>query len=297
MFTLAQLRVFAAVARHRHFTRAAEALLIAQPSVSYQIRELERELNVRLVEVTGRRVYLTEAGEWLASRVAGLLNEIEGIEKEVRDYGAGVVGRLRLGATRTIGGYALPELLGRFKAAHPAIDLRLNIDNTRAIERMLIDRVVDLGIVEWTVESPLLVSNPVGRDTLMLVARPDHPLAARSIVGIEDLRGEAFVMREQGSGTRALADQALGLIRSEIVVAIELDQPEAIVRAVAGGMGISFISEVIAAPHIASGALIALPIAGGNLWRDFSLAVLRDRPESPVVRAFRAFISDQWGPA
>src|SRR5450759_871088 len=258
MITLAQLRVFASVARHRHFTRAAEALLIAQPSVSYQVRALERELKVRLVEVAGRRVYLTDAGEWLAARAAGLLGEIEEIEREVREYGAGVAGRLRLGATRTVGGYALPEALGRFMSAYPGIDLSLAIDNTRAIERMLIERTVDLGIVEWTVESSALESFPLRRDTLVLVARPDHALAARSVITVEDLRGQPFVMREPGSGTRALAEQALGPVLSEIVIAMELDQPEAIVRAVAGGIGMSFISEVIAAPHLASGTLRVL---------------------------------------
>lgn len=296
MITLAQLRVFASVARHRHFTRAAEALLIAQPSVSYQVRALERELKVRLVEVAGRRVYLTDAGEWLAVRAAGLLGEVEEIEREVREYGAGVAGRLRLGATRTVGGYALPEALGRFMSAYPGIDLSLAIDNTRAIERMLIERTVDLGIVEWTVESSALESFPLRRDTLVLVARPDHALAARSVITVEDLRGQPFVMREPGSGTRALAEQALGPVLSEIVIAMELDQPEAIVRAVAGGIGMSFISEVIAAPHLASGTLRVLPIAGGNLGRDFSLVVLRGRPDSPAMTAFRAFIASAWQP-
>ena len=294
MFTLAQLRVFDAVARHRHFTRAAESLLVAQPSVSYQVRELERELKVQLVEIVGRRVHLTDAGEWLAVRAAGLLNELEEIEREIRGYGTGETGRLRLGATRTVGGYALPEELPRFRAAHPGIDLRLSVDNTRAIEQMLVERTIDMGIVEWTVESPSLVSVPIGRDTLVLVTRPDHPLAARRTISIEDLRGESFVMREPGSGTRALANQALGPVQSEIVIAMELDQPEAIVRAVAGGLGISFISQVIAAPYIDSGVLRVLPIIGDNLSRDFSLVVLRNRPDSPAMRAFRTFIVEAW---
>ena len=294
MFTLAQLRVFAAVAHHRHFTRAAETLLIAQPSVSYQVRELERSLKVRLVEVIGRQVHLTDAGEWLAARTAGLLNEIDEIEREIGEYGAGIMGRLRLGATRTVGGYALPEVLSRFRTAHPGIDFHLTVDNTRAIERMLMERTIDMGIVEWTVESPALASVPIGRDTLVLVAHPDHPLADRPVVDIEDLRGESFVMREPGSGTRALANQALGPVQSDIVIALELDQPEAIVRAVAGGLGISFISRVIAAPHIDSGALRVLPIDGSDLVRDFSLVVLRDRPESPAMRTFRTFIVEQW---
>ncbi len=296
MITLAQLRAFAAVARHRHFTRAAQSLSVAQPSISHQVRELERQLGVQLVEIAGRRVYLTDAGERLAGRAAGLLNELDDIEQEMRDYGAGVLGRLRLGASRTVGGYALPPVLAGFRAAHPGIDLRVTVANSREIEQMLLDRAVDLAVVEWRLTSPELVSRPLRRDVLVLVAPPAHPLAARDSVRVEELRGQPFVMREPGSGTRALTEQALGPVASELVVAIELGEPEAIVRAVEAGMGLAFISETVVARQLASGALRALKVEGVDLGRDFSLVALRDRPASPATRAFSAFIGDAWAP-
>ncbi|MHB1415605.1 MAG: LysR family transcriptional regulator [Chloroflexota bacterium] len=294
MITLTQLRTFAALARQRHFTRAAEELGVAQPSVSYQLRELERQLNVRLVEVVGRRVYLTDAGERLAARAAGLLNELEDVEREMRDFGAGVIGRLRLGATRTVGGYALPPALARFRLAHPNIDLRLTIDNTEAVEQMLLERAIDLAVVEWTVASPRLVSRPLRRDSLVLVASANHPLAQIADVRLADLRGQTFVLREPGSGTRALMEQALAPIAAEITAAMELDEPEGIVRAVEAGMGLTFISEVIVAHQLAAGTLREIKVRGLSLGRDFSLVELRERTPSRAMHRFAAFLAESW---
>lgn len=293
MTTLAQLRAFVLVARHRHFTRAAETLGVAQPSVSYQVRALERELKVRLVELVDRRVYLTEAGERLAQRAELLVNELDDLEQEMRAFSGGRLGRLRIGATRTIGGYVLPGLLADFSARHPQIELRVTIDNTRAIEQLLLERRLDLAAVEWRVTSPELSCQPFRRDRLALVASPDHPLASCPEVSLDDLRGQRFVLREPGSGTRALAEQLLGPVLPEIEVAIELNEPEAIVRAVEAGLGLTIISEVIVARQVSTGTLVVLTMIDVDPGREFSLVALRERPFSPAMRAFRSFLIDR----
>jgi DNA-binding transcriptional LysR family regulator len=294
MLTIPQLRAFSAVARYLHFTRAAEELLVAQPSVSYHVRELERMLGVQLVEIVGRKVHLTDAGERLAERATGLLNELDTIEQELRDYGRGLTGRLRLGATRTVGGYALPPVLASFGRTHPRIELKVTIGNSAAIERMLTDRMVDLAVVEWKMSSSELVSSPLRRDALVLVAPRDHPLAARDRITLNDLRGEAFVMREAGSGTRGLAEQALGSALPDIRVVLELEEPEAIVRVVEAGVGLAFMAGTIASRHLVSGALAVLNVEGVNLWRDFSLVVLRNRVFTPAMRSFAEHIVEAW---
>lgn len=296
MLTVNQLRAFEAVARHRHFTRAAAELQIAQPSVTYQIRSIERAAGVRLVEVVGRKVFLTDAGERLAARATALLNDLAKLDEDLRDYHAGRAGRIRVGATRTIGGYALPAVLGRFRRSYPAIELRLTIDNTRAIERLLLDREVDCGVVEWTVSHPEIAVRALRRDPLLLIASPDHPLAERSRVAPEDLRGLPFIMREPGSGTRALAEAVLGTV--PVAVALELAEPEAIVRSVEAGLGLAFISATIVAGQVRAGRVTPLPFDaptdGGSVERDFSLATLRDRSPSPALAAFTEVLIDAW---
>lgn len=294
MLTTAQLQTFAALARTRHFTRAAEQLGVAQPSVSYHVRALEQQLGLRLVETAGRQVQLTDAGERLAARASALLNDLAALDREMAEYRAGALGRLRLGATRTIGGYALPAVLARYTAAHPDVACELTIDNTAAIERRLLARELDLAVVEWEVESADLVSRPLRPDALVLVAPPGHPFAARASIRPEELRDQPFIAREPGSGTRALAEAALGPIARERRVVIALDQPEAIIRAVQAGMGLAFLSETIVAPHVTRGALRVIPVEGLRLGRQFSLVTLRGRAATPVMAAFMALLEATW---
>ncbi len=297
MISLAQLQTFMAVARHRNFTRAAEELALAQSSVSYQVHELERTLKVHLVELAGRRVFLTDAGQRLSARGTELLGNLADVEEEMHDYGAGLAGRLRLGATRTVGGYALPEVLAQFGPAWPKIEVRLTVQNMETVERMLLDRTLDLAVVEWPVRSPDLVSEPVRDDVLVLIAPPHHPLVARRTLTPTHLRGHSFVLRESGSGMRALSDEVLGPLGDSVITAMEFDQPEALVRAVAAGMGLAFTSRATAADQIAAGRVRTLALTGVDLTQTFSLVALRGRSYSPSMQRFRTFLRAFWGAA
>lgn len=294
MISLSQLRAFVAVARHRHFTRAAEDISVSQPSISYQVRRLERALRTRLVDVTGRHVRLTDAGERLASWAVGWINELEEVEEEIRQYGRGVVGQVRLGATRAVGGYALPSVLVAFRAAQPGVEVQLTIDNLTVIEELLVGREIELAVVEappagreWTVE-------PLRGDRLVLIAPPDHPITRPESVDLEQLRGQSFVLREPGAGTRARTEQLLAPLAGDFVVAMELSEPEAIIRAVAAGAGLSIISEEIADLHLRTGAVRLVEISGIDLVRPFHLVMPRRGQLSPTADLFRRHLIEQW---
>jgi DNA-binding transcriptional LysR family regulator len=294
MISLIQMRTFLAVARHRHFTHAAEELHVAQSSVSYHVRELERVLSVKLIETAGHRVFLTDAGERFVVRATSLLADLEDLEQEIHLYGAGVSGRLRLGATHTVGGYALVSVLAGFRRTYPKVDIRLTVENVRAVEQMLLDRSIDLGVVEWSVQSPDLTSVALRRYPIVLIAPPNHPLTRSGVIGVEELRGQTFVLREKGSGTRALSDDVLLPVADDIIVAMDLNQPEAIVRAVEAGMGLAFIPEVIAAPQLAAGSVCLISMANTDLGHHFSLVRLTERPLTPGMAAFQAFLTEAW---
>ncbi|HLH73554.1 MAG TPA: LysR substrate-binding domain-containing protein, partial [Chloroflexota bacterium] len=162
------------------------------------------------------------------------------------------------------------------------------------IEQMLLDRTIELGVVEWPVQSHLLTSQPLRRDALVLIAPPWHPLVGRGALRPSDLAGQTFILREPGSGTRMLSEQILGPVAAEITVALELDQPEAVVRVVEAGMGLAFISEAIVGSQLARGSVCALPLADTNLGHDFSLVALSDRLPTPSMQLFRAFLTHAW---
>lgn len=294
MISLSQLRAFVAVARHRHFTRAAQDISVSQPSVSYQVRRLERILRTRLVDVTGRHVRLTDAGERLASWADGWLNELEEVEEEIRQYGRGIVGRVRLGATRAVGGYALPAVLVAFRTAYPGVEVSVTIADGPGIEELLVGREIELAVVEaplvgreWTVQ-------PLRVDRLILIVPPDHPFTRSESIDREQLRGQPFVLREPGAGTRALTEQLLAPLDGDFVVALELSEPEAIVRAVAAGAGLSIISEEIAGLHVRTGAVGRVEIRGMDLVRSFRLVVPRRGQLSPAADLFRRYLMEQW---
>ncbi|HEX5418039.1 MAG TPA: LysR substrate-binding domain-containing protein, partial [Chloroflexota bacterium] len=139
-----------------------------------------------------------------------------------------------------------------------------------------------------------LLVEPLRTDRLLLVAPPNHHFARVGRVSRADLRGQPFIAREPGSGTRALAESALGPVAEDIRTVVELDQPEAIARAVEAGMGLAFISETIVARHLADGLLVALDFPEASLEREFSLVSLRGRFWTPAMRLFAAYLRQQW---
>src|SRR5687768_3390801 len=145
--TLTQLRVFREVARQAHFTRAAEALYISQPAVSKSVKELERQVGLPLFEAIGRRVQLTEAGRVLIDHVQRLLLELEDADRALASLRGGEIGRLIVGASSTPGTYLLPLLLGEFRRGHPAVDLSLEVADTREVLDRVMGGRLDLGVV------------------------------------------------------------------------------------------------------------------------------------------------------
>jgi DNA-binding transcriptional LysR family regulator len=284
--TLAQLEIFLAAADAQHFTKAAQDLHLTQPAVTFQVRNLERTLGVALFDVRGRRVYLTEGGAMLQQLVGPLLRQVRALEATMHEYATLGAGRLALGATRTIGAYVVPGLLARFRALAPAIELAITVDNTAAIEDLVLARALDLALVEGEVVLEALYVQPFQEDELVVQVRTDDPLASRGTVGIDELRGRSFVCREPGSGTQALAERALGPVFRDAPSILVLESPEAINRAVEADLGLAVQSAVIAERDVAAGRLRALRVKDRPMHRHFSVVHLDGRVLSPAATSF-----------
>jgi DNA-binding transcriptional LysR family regulator len=185
-------------------------------------------------------------------------------------------------------------VIAGFRAAWPGVDLEVTVENALAVEARLLERTLDLAVVEWATSSSAIDCRPLRRDSLVLVAPRGHRLVGRERVTLDDLRGERFVMREPGSGTRALTERALGHMLAEVETVLELTEPEAIIRIVQAGTGLAFLPEVIVWPHVALGALERIEVVGIDLWRDFSLATLRQHSPTPAARAFTEHLIRAW---
>jgi DNA-binding transcriptional LysR family regulator len=283
---LNHLAIFHAVAQTGSMTLGAERLDISQPAVSKQVQELERFLRVRLFDRIGRRVYLSQAGELLAdyaSRLFALAQEAEQAMADVRAVGRG---QLTIGASTTIGTYLLPGVVAEFWRRHPGIELLVRIENTEEVHRRLAARELDVALTEGFVEEEELDAEVFHRDELVVIASPSHRLAGRSRVSVSALREEPFILREPGSGTRAVEERALTRLKLPVQVVMALGSTEAIKRVVAEGVGLAIVSRLTVRTECAAGTLAVLPVAELHMPRPLHLVRRTGRRDGPALLAF-----------
>lgn len=281
------LRLFAAVARHRSFSDAAEALHISQPAVSKGVRELENQLGNPLLERGSGGVGLTEAGRILLTHAQALFS-IERTAEEALDALQGLHrGTLRVGASTTVATYFLPPLLGAFAKAYPKVDLRLTSANTSAIADLLTDRELDVALAEGPIDQEGIIVRPWRRDELVFVAAPDHRLAKKQRpLQIVEIAEETIVLREHGSGTRTIAFEALTAAGGPAWRTLEVSGNEAIAQIVAAGLGIGILSLAAVAGSISLGRLKRLKVKDLTIQRMLTRLFLPHRQPSPATIAF-----------
>jgi LysR family transcriptional regulator, transcriptional activator of the cysJI operon len=284
------LRIFHAVARERSFSRAAEALFVSQPAVSKGVQQLERQLGLPLVErapegTRGRKLRLTEAGEALFEHARGLFALETAALQDMRSRAGLTRGRLAVGASTTVAAYWLPPYLAALAREQASIGLSLQVGNTEAIARAVLECAVDLAVVEGEVSDARIVATHWRDDPLHVAVPPGSPLNASRAPGAAALSAQTWLWREPGSGTRAVAEQLLRARRITPVRVIELGSNESIARAVAAGMGIAILPVRLTAELVALKAIGSLELESRLLLRPLYLLQLKDRRPSPLVRA------------
>lgn len=205
--TIRHLRIFIAVAEAGKMSLAAKSLYIAQPTVSQAVAEIEAEYSVRLFDRLSKKLRITQQGRQLLAYARRIVSLFDEMERDMRD--ASSPSLLRVGATVTVGAGLLPQLAARHESSQPQAQIQAYVDNTQVIEQMLLRGELDLALVEGSISSPELLTEPVAEDELTLACGLDHPLAGQSCVRPEQLEGQAFILREQGSGVRARFEQYL----------------------------------------------------------------------------------------
>ena len=240
--TLHQLKVFETVARNGSFTRAAEELLITQPTVSSQVKQLTKAIGLPLFEQIGKSLYLTDAGTELLVTCQDIFEKLNNFEMKIADLKGTKQGQLNL-AVITTAKYFVPRLLGSFCQNYPGIDVALKVTNHQEIQQRMLENQDDLYIVSNPDRDIDLTSQPFLNNPLVVVAKKDHPLASKKNIDLAELNGQSFVMREQGSGTREAILELFTQHNISVKVKLELGSNEAIKQAIYGGLGISILSE------------------------------------------------------
>jgi len=253
-----RLQVFHTVARLLSFTKAAEALHMTQPAVTFQVRQLEEYFNTRLFDRTHNRITLTEVGEHVYEYTEKIFDLYTQMENAVKEMTGNINGVLMIGASTTIAEYMLPVLLGDFKNKYPEVKIRLKVSNTDEIVSMVENNVIDLGVVEGPVSNKSLTVELCRMDQLVAIVPPSHPLAEVGEVSVSELASYPYISREEGSGTREVIAEYFsqaGLSMYDLNIVMELGSSEAIKGAVTSGMGVSILSRAAIQKDLQLGSL------------------------------------------
>ena len=289
---LRDLRYLVALAEHRHFGRAAAASFVSQPTLSTQIKKLEEELGVALVERTPRKVLLTEVGREIAQRAREVLGEIEQIRaaaQRTRDPESGTV---RLGIFPTLGPYLLPHVVPAIRARFPRLELLLTEEKTEVILRLLREGRLDAGILALPIHDDQLHQEFLFEEDFVLAVPEGHPLASRTALKLGDLAEQNLLLLEDGHCLRDQALEVCHLAGAAERSGFRATSLETLRQMVAAGVGITLLPSLAVKPPVASSANIHLvPFRGdppsrriAMVWRKSSAIVAFLKTLADVVR-------------
>ncbi|MGA0939571.1 MAG: LysR family transcriptional regulator [Burkholderiaceae bacterium] len=289
--TLHQLRIFQAVAAHNSFARAAEALHLSPPTLSLQVKQLANTVGQPLFEQLGKKIFLTSAGQTLADAAMDISKRVDLLAEDLSALQGVERGRLKLAILTTVK-YTLPKLLGGFCAAHPGIEVSMVVGNRENLLQRLARNDDDLYIMGQPPEHMELICEDFADNPLVLVAPPNHPLAAQTAIAPDALNGAPFIMREPGSGTRLTTERFFTEAGVEVVNRLEVGSNEAIKQTVAGGLGLAVLSATTVVSELTLGELVKLDVQGFPLIRRWHLVYARGKRLSPAALAFKRWLAE-----
>jgi DNA-binding transcriptional LysR family regulator len=291
-----QLAYFESVSRHLHFTRAAQELNVAQPSVSQQIRKLEHELGAPLFHRMKRHVALTEAGKTFLPHARAVLQRLEEARVEVQELSGLRKGTLAVGAPPSVGTHLLPRALAAFSRQHPGISLSFREAGSRTLVALLEDGELDLAVVIQPIRHPALETQPLIEEELLLVLPRMHHLAndsSRQRVRLAQLDKEPFVLLREGAYD--LRDQTLAACRRagfEPHVALDGGEMDSMLRFVAAGIGLAILPEMVVSDVEPADSPVVLRRLQPRLTRALVIARRRDRYFSAAAREFTTVLEE-----
>jgi len=290
--TLRQLKVFECVARHLSFTRAARELHLTQPAVSTQVKQLEEHTGLPLFELVGKKVHLTHAGHAMLDHSRAIIAQFRDAD-EAMQHLKGISGGRLVVTVISAGDYFFPRVLAAFARVHPRVAITLGVSNRAELLRRMADNTTDLGIMGRPPNDRDVIAEPFAPHPYVVVAAPDHPLARKTRLSIADLAHERFIVREEGSDTRATMAEVFRGVMSRLPEPMEIASNETVKQTVIAGMGIAFLSAHTVALELEVGRLAMLDVQGFPALRNWYVVHRRQKRLPPVADAFRAFVVEE----
>ena len=289
------LKVFITVANTKNFSKAAKVLNLTQPAISCQIQTLEQYYQTMLFDRVNRHVKLTESGELLLEYALSMNDLQAELERKMQQLTGQVKGNLTIGASRTVGEYIMPYIVSAFKKEYPDVDIALEIYNTRQVENNIMNNTIDVGLVESDISNKKLFYQDFLDDELVLIVSSNHRWASEETISLLELKDEPFIIREAGSGSRLVFEQALldsDFDIENLNIIMEIGNITAIKTIVASGLGVSVVSKWAAEDMVNSGEICILRIKEFTIHRKLSIILNNDFFESEACSKFVRFLGE-----
>ena len=287
--TFRQLEVFEVVARLLSYTKASKELHLSQPAVSMQIKQLEENVGLPLLEQVGRKTYLTEAGREMYHYCRTIAQQLEEAGEVLEQLKGLKSGRLEITVATTANAFAT-RMLSMFNKRYEGSTVSLDVTNRERLLRQLADNEKDIAIMGRPPEDADLVTEPFADNPLVVVAAPDHPLVSMQPIPLNKLQDQTFVVREKGSGTRTAMERFFEEHNLTITSSMEMNENEAIKQAVQAGMGLGIVSIHTIELELETNRLVILDVADFPIMRHWYLVHRKDKRLSPITQAFKDFV-------
>ncbi|MHA6533357.1 LysR family transcriptional regulator [Paenibacillus sp. BAC0078] len=287
---LRQLQYALQIAAERNFSRAADKLHIAQPSLSQQLSKLEKELGVLLFQRNTSSVELTHAGEKFVEQAQIIIDAVELLRQEMSDISQLRSGRVVVGSMPITGAHLLPHVLPVFKQKYAEVEITLLEDSSMNLEKLTASGQTDLSLLSLPLEIPTLAYEVLGEERIDLAVPPEHRLASRSAAGIrttlEELKDEPFIVLKEGQGFRKMTVELCREAGFEPRIVFESNNMETVQSLVAAGMGVTLVPHFIARAPRSEFVPVYLPLAEPVPSRTLVVAYRRGRYLSKAAEAF-----------
>ncbi|MGE7646321.1 selenium metabolism-associated LysR family transcriptional regulator [Peribacillus frigoritolerans] len=280
------LKVFVTVIEQKNFSRAGDILNLSQPGVSLHIRNLENELGTKLIYRSPKQVQITEPGKILYRHAKQMLNHYETAKREINEFNNVVSGRMKIGASFTIGEYYLPKVLAEFATQYPMVDIQIIISNSNDVIQGIRSNKLDIGLIEGETDYKDIDVMPFMNDEMIVVVPPDHPLSQMDLIEGNMLQNQTWVLREQGSGTRTYSDKLLSSLELNIKKTFIFTSIQGVKEAVMAGLGIALLSRLTVQKELKSNELKTFHLKNEPLIRPFSIVKKLDFEASKAMELF-----------
>ncbi|MTI68892.1 MAG: LysR family transcriptional regulator [Firmicutes bacterium] len=288
-----KLRIFYEVATNLSMTETAEKLYISQPAISQTIKELENNLNIILFDRINKKLFLTYEGKVFLNYTRRILNLYDESLDKIKDINTLNKGKLKIGASTTIGIYILTDIIGKFTKKHKNIDTSITIENTKIIADMILENKIDFAFVEGPVHSSEIIVKEFLNDELVFITSPEHPWVKKKNVDIKEVENQKLIMREEGSGTREIVKRALKKNEVNYNIYLELGNIEAIKRAVKADLGISCISKRCVREEVKNNSLCIIPLKNTKIKRKLNIIHHNDKYLTKLFYHFMNFAKEE----